>query len=79
VPNLVISARSALVATTVFLNSVYKVARHREFLRVFGLSIATSALLPPRIWGGSSGLNESLTLSYKLDEVKLTPEDLVTS
>jgi hypothetical protein len=47
-------------------------------LHVFGLGIVASALLPLGIWGESSGLNESLNLSYKLDEVKRTPEDLVT-
>src|SRR6266496_4572694 len=53
--------------------------RRREFLRVFGLGLAASALLPPGIRADPSGLNDSLNPSYKLDRVKLTPEDLVTS
>ena len=53
--------------------------RRREFLRVFGLGLAASALLPPGIRAESPGLNDSLHPSYKLDGVKLTPEDLITS
>ena len=53
--------------------------RRREFLRVFGLGLAASALLPPGIRAEPSGLNDSLNPSYKLDGVKLTPEDLITS
>jgi sulfoxide reductase catalytic subunit YedY len=53
--------------------------RRREFLRVFGLGLAASALLPPEIRAEPSGLNDSLNPSYKLDGVKLTPEDLVAS
>ena len=53
--------------------------RRREFLRVFGLGLAASALLPPGIRAESVTLNDSLNPSYKLDGVKLTTEDLVTS
>jgi sulfoxide reductase catalytic subunit YedY len=53
--------------------------RRREFLRVFGLGLAASALLPPGIRAESTALNDPLNQSYKLDGVKLTPEDLVTS
>jgi methionine sulfoxide reductase catalytic subunit len=53
--------------------------RRREFLRVFGLGLAASALLPPGIRAQPAALNDSLNPSYKLDGVKLTPEDLVTS
>jgi sulfoxide reductase catalytic subunit YedY len=53
--------------------------RRREFLRVFGLGLAASALLPPGIRAESATLNDSLNPSYKLDGVKLTPEELVTS
>jgi len=53
--------------------------RRREFLRVFGLGLAAAALLPPGIWAESALLNDSLNPLYKLDGVKLTPEDLVTS
>jgi methionine sulfoxide reductase catalytic subunit len=52
--------------------------RRREFLRVFGLGLAASALLPSGIRAESAALNDSLNSSYKLDGVKLTPEDLVT-
>jgi sulfoxide reductase catalytic subunit YedY len=53
--------------------------RRREFLRVFGLGLAASALLPPGIRAEPAALNDPLNPSYKLDGVKLTPEDLVTS
>jgi sulfoxide reductase catalytic subunit YedY len=68
--------------------------RRRKFLRVFGLGVAASAFRVPPISGvqdARSGpteggtpshvaaLNDSLNPSYKLDGVKLTPEDLVTS
>jgi sulfoxide reductase catalytic subunit YedY len=53
--------------------------RRREFLRVFGLGLAVSAFLPPGILAELAALNDPLNPSYKLDGVKLTPEDLVTS
>jgi sulfoxide reductase catalytic subunit YedY len=53
--------------------------RRREFLRVFGLGLAASLLLPPGIRAELPLLNDSLNPSYKLDGVKLTPEDLITS
>jgi sulfoxide reductase catalytic subunit YedY len=53
--------------------------RRREFLQVFGLGLAASALLPAGIRGGPATLNDSLNPSYELDGVKLTQEDLVTS
>jgi hypothetical protein len=53
--------------------------RRREFLRVFGLGLAASALLPPGIRAEPATLNDPLNPCYKLDGVKLTPEDLVTS
>ena len=52
--------------------------RRREFLRVFGLGLAASALLPSAIRAESAALNDTLNASYKLDGVKLTPEDLIT-
>ena len=52
--------------------------RRREFLRVFGLGLAASAVLPPGL-RADPGLNDSINPLYKLDGVKLTPEDLVTS
>src|SRR5262249_22181796 len=68
--------------------------RRREFLRIFGLGLAASALGvrplggeldarsgPPE--GGTpshaSTLNDSLNPGFKLDGIKLTPDDLVTS
>jgi len=53
--------------------------RRREFLRVFGLGLAASALLPSWIRAEWAAPNDLLNSSYKLDGVKLTPEDLVTS
>src|SRR5262249_46015024 len=53
--------------------------RRREFLRVFGLGLAASALLPPGARAEPSTLKDSLNPAFKLDEVKLTPEDLVTT
>jgi methionine sulfoxide reductase catalytic subunit len=53
--------------------------RRREFLRVFGLGLAASAFLPPGILAELAALNDPPNPSYKLDGVKLTPEDLVTS
>ncbi len=52
--------------------------RRREFLRVFGLGLAASAVLPPGL-RADPGLNDSINPLYKLDGMKLTPEDLVTS
>src|SRR5437867_12003949 len=53
--------------------------RRREFLRVFGLGLAASALLPPAIRAEPVGLNDSLNPGFKLDGIKLTAEDLITS
>lgn len=53
--------------------------RRREFLRVFGLGLAASAILPVTSGAASAGFPDSLNANYKLDGVKLTPEELVTS
>jgi sulfoxide reductase catalytic subunit YedY len=53
--------------------------RRREFLRVFGLGLAASALLPQGIWAASTGFPDSINPAFKLDGVKLTPEDSITS
>ncbi len=53
--------------------------RRREFLRVFGFGLAATALLPVTARGASAGFPDSLNPSFKLDSVKLTAEDLVTS
>jgi sulfoxide reductase catalytic subunit YedY len=53
--------------------------RRREFLRVFGLGLAASAVLPITSRGATAGFPDSLDENYKLDGVKLTPEESVTS
>ncbi len=53
--------------------------RRREFLRVFGLGVAASAFLPLTSQAASTGFPDALNAGYKLDGVKITPEDLVTS
>ena len=53
--------------------------RRREFLRVFGLGLSATALLPPAVRAATAGFPDSLNPTFKLDGVKLTPYDLVTS
>lgn len=53
--------------------------RRREFLRVFGLGLAATALLPPAVRAATAGFPDSLNPAFKLVGVKLTPYDLVTS
>ena len=53
--------------------------RRREFLRVFGLALAATAFLPPAVRAATAGFPDSLNPAFKLDGVKLTPYDLVTS
>ena len=53
--------------------------RRREFLRAFGFGLAATAILPVTIRAASSGFPDSLNAGYKLDGVKLTPEDSITS
>ena len=53
--------------------------RRREFLRVFGLALAATAILPPAVRAATAGFPDSLNPAFKLDGVKLTPYDLVTS
>jgi len=52
--------------------------RRREFLRIFGLGLTASTLLPSFAQAASAGFPDSLNPNYKLDGVKLTPEDSVT-
>src|SRR5207247_9541936 len=52
--------------------------QRREFLRVFGLGLAASAFLPPTIRAESIASSDSFNPGFKLDGIKLTPEDLVT-
>src|SRR5438552_261050 len=49
--------------------------RRRDFLRVFGMGLAANALLP----AGTLLATELSSSKYKLDGVKLTAEELVTS
>ena len=51
--------------------------RRREFLRLFGFGVAAVAVLPASL--AAAGSPDSLNPEYKLNGVKLTPEDLVTS
>ncbi|HEY4270650.1 MAG TPA: protein-methionine-sulfoxide reductase catalytic subunit MsrP [Candidatus Udaeobacter sp.] len=53
--------------------------RRREFLRTLGFGIAATALLPVAMCGASSGFPDSLNPAFKLDRVKLTPLDSITS
>src|SRR6201997_2316491 len=53
--------------------------RRREFLRLFGYGLAASAVLPVTMRAASAGFPDSLNRSFKLDGVKLTPEDSITS
>src|SRR6266851_3968264 len=51
----------------------------REFLRLSGYGIADTALLPATMRAASAGFPDSLNPSFKLEGVKLTPEDSITS
>ena len=53
--------------------------RRREFLRLFGYGIAGTALLPATMGAASAGFPDSLNPSFKLEGVKLTSEDSITS
>jgi sulfoxide reductase catalytic subunit YedY len=53
--------------------------RRREFLRTFGLALAATALFPPAVRAATAGFPDSLNPAFKLDGLKLTPYDLVTS
>jgi len=53
--------------------------RRREFLRLFGYGLAGTALLPATMRAAFAGFPDSLNPSFKLDGVKLTPEDSITS
>ena len=45
----------------------------------FGLGLAATAFLPPAVRAATAGFPDSLNPAFKLDGVKLTPYDLVTS
>ncbi|HEY5753491.1 MAG TPA: protein-methionine-sulfoxide reductase catalytic subunit MsrP [Chthoniobacterales bacterium] len=52
--------------------------RRRDFLRVFGLGLAASAVFPPALRAATAGFPDALNPGFKLNGVKLTPYDLVT-
>lgn len=52
--------------------------RRRDFLRVFGLGVAATAVLPMMAGAARAGFPDTLNGNYKLDGVKLTPEESVT-
>jgi methionine sulfoxide reductase catalytic subunit len=53
--------------------------RRREFLRTFGLGLAATVFLPPSVRAATYGFPDTLNSAFRLDAVKLTPYDLVTS
>jgi sulfoxide reductase catalytic subunit YedY len=53
--------------------------RRRDFLRVFGLGLAASVVLPPGVRAEPAALTDTINPAYKLAGVKLTPEELITS
>jgi sulfoxide reductase catalytic subunit YedY len=53
--------------------------RRREFLRTVGLALAATPFLPSAVRAATTGFPDSLNPAFKLDDVKLTPYDLVTS
>jgi sulfoxide reductase catalytic subunit YedY len=53
--------------------------RRRDFLRTVGLGLAATAILPAFARAATAGFPDSLNPVFKLNGVKLTPYDLVTS
>ncbi len=53
--------------------------RRREFLCAFGLGLAATVLLPPALRAATAGFPDSLNPAFRLEGVKLTPYELVTS
>ncbi len=51
----------------------------REFLRRFGCGLAATAFLPAISGAATSGFPDSLNPSFKLDGVRLTPYDSITT
>ena len=53
--------------------------RRREFLRIVGLGFVGSAIFADSLPAATAGFPDSLNSSFKLDGVKLTSEDSITS
>ena len=53
--------------------------RRRDFLRVVGLGVAATAIFPATIRAATAGFPDALDPAFKLDGVKLTPYNLITS
>ena len=53
--------------------------RRRDFLRVVGLEVAATAIFPSAIRAATAGFPDALDPAFKLDGVKLTPYNLITS
>jgi methionine sulfoxide reductase catalytic subunit len=53
--------------------------RRRDFLRVVGLGVAATAIFPSAIRAATAGFPDALDPAFKLDGVKLTPYNLITS
>lgn len=53
--------------------------RRREFLRTFGFGLAATVLLPSAVRAATAGFPDSLNPPFRLEGVKLTPYELVTS
>ncbi|HEY5891859.1 MAG TPA: protein-methionine-sulfoxide reductase catalytic subunit MsrP [Chthoniobacterales bacterium] len=52
--------------------------RRRDFLRIFGLGLAASAVFPPALRAATAGFPASLNPAFKLNGLKLTPYEYVT-
>jgi methionine sulfoxide reductase catalytic subunit len=53
--------------------------RRRDFLRAVGLGVAATVIFPATIRAATAGFPDALDPAFKLDGVKLTPYDLITS
>jgi len=53
--------------------------RRREFLRIFGLGLAAFTIIPITSHAASTGFPDLFNPNYKLDGVKLTSEESVTT
>ncbi|MGB7794233.1 MAG: molybdopterin-dependent oxidoreductase, partial [Terrimicrobiaceae bacterium] len=53
--------------------------RRRDFLRAVGLGVAATVIFPATIRAATAGFPDALDPAFKLDGVKLTPYNLITS